>query len=146
MAPAQYMAHGRHSAKVVCVIMLSVGSPMGSDTHKQRGQRGGDMRHFRMRIEPLNAAFLATRGVWSLPSRPSSLSIQASATLAAYETIKLWCFPQRPRTCCSSYLSCLAPSYLQSQPLCLFFRDASLVPTAFKGRIQGVCSGRYIDS
>lgn len=37
MAPAQYMAHDGHAAKVVCVIMLSVGSPTGSDTHKQHG-------------------------------------------------------------------------------------------------------------
>ena len=135
MAPAQYTSHGRHSAKVICVIMLSVGSPMGSDTHKQLGQRGGDMRHFRMRIEPLDIAFQATGGVWSLPSLPSSLSIQASATLAANEIFQLWYFPQRPHTCC-------LPQMLAAWPLLTFSLNSyvsssempSLVRTAFEGR------------
>lgn len=144
MAPAQYMAHSRHSAKVVCVIMLSVGSHMGSDTHKQHGQRGGDMRHFRMRIEPLNVAFQATSGVWSLPSPPSSLSIQR---------LQPHWLLMRPLNF-GTFLRGLVhavPHILAAWPLLTFSLNPyvsssempSLVPTAFKGRIQGVCSGIY---
>lgn len=136
MAPAQYISHGRYSAKVLCVIMLSVGSPMGSDTHKQRGQRRGDMRHFRMRIEPLNVAFQATSGVWSLPSLPSSLSIQTSATLAANEIFQLWYFPQRPRTCCFPQMLAAWPLLTFSLNSCVSSSEMpSLVPTAFEGRV-----------
>lgn len=49
--------------------MLSVGLPMGSDTHKQHGQGGGNMGHFRMRIEPLNVALQAMCGM--VTTRPT---------------------------------------------------------------------------
>ena len=139
MASPQCVAHGGSSGKVVCGIMLSRGLPMGSDTHKQHGQGGGNTRHCRMRIEPLHVALQAVCGVVitqpTLAALPVYPRFSHAGCLLSIDPSAMTLSLLRPRAWCSSCFSCLAPSYLQSQLLFTSSAMPSLIPKVFKVRI-----------